>query len=147
MACPDRCYMQGIDRTERYMSRKKTEKERRKVGELKRKNRRRFPKLTWSWLVILFFIAFIVLRSVKATQRMNKLRDEGVIVSGKVIGKTSGRKNNKYVRYEFMVDGYKYTGETRSMSLYHDCRIGGLICVVYLPSNPNINDSCEKLDE
>ena len=78
---------------------------------------------------------------------MNKLRDEGVIVSGKVVGKTSGRKNNKYVRYEFVVDGHKYTGKTRSMSLYHDCSIGGLICVVYLPSNPNINDSCEKLDE
>ena len=129
------------------MSRKKTEEERRQLREVKRKNKRRFPKLTWSWLVILVLFAFIVVRTIKATQRMNKLRDEGVIVSGKVVGKTSGRRNNKYVRYEFIVDGYKYTGETRSMSLYHDCRIGGLICVVYLPSNPNINDSCEKLDE
>ena len=115
------------------MSRKKTEEERRQLREVKRKNKRRFPKLTWSWLVILVLIAFIVVRTIKATQRMNKLRDEGVIVSGKVVGKTSGRKNNKYVRYEFVVDGYKYTGKTRSMSLYHDCSIGGLICVVYLP--------------
>lgn len=129
------------------MSRKKTEEERRQLREVKRKNKRRFPKLTWSWLVILVLFAFIVVRTIKATQRMNKLKDEGVIVSGKVVGKTSGRKNNKYVRYEFVVDGYKYTGKTRSMSLYHDCSIGGLICVVYLPSNPNINDSCEKLDE
>ena len=129
------------------MSRKKTEEERRQLREVKRKNKRRFPKLTWSWLVILVLFAFIVVRTIKATQRMNKLKDEGVIVSGKVVGKTSGRKNNKYVRYEFVVDGYKYTGETRSMNLYHYCSIGGLICVVYLPSNPNINDSCEKLDE
>ena len=129
------------------MSRKKTEEERRQLREVKRKNKRRFPKLTWSWLVILVLFAFIVVRTIKATQRMNKLRDEGVIVSGKVVGKTSGRKNNKYGRYEFMVDGYKYTEVKRSMSLYHDCSIGGLICVVYLPSNPNINDSCEKLDE
>lgn len=129
------------------MSRKKTEEERRQLREVKRKNKRRFPKLTWSWIVILVLFAFIVVRTIKATQRMNKLKDEGVIVSGKVVGKTSGRKNNKYVRYEFVVDGYKYTGETRSMNLYHDCCIGGLICVVYLPSNPNINDSCEKLDE
>lgn len=112
------------------------------------KKRERIPKkwdipLKWEWVLIIALYSWIVYKGTVNTVNTYKLAAYGEYQVAYVYGKKNAR-GTPYRYYRFEVDGKVYKGFSVSDPSF---TIGESIMIVYLPSDPSINDSSTHIDE
>ena len=127
------------------MSRRNYE-ERKRIKKSKMGNKTLTSKQKIQRLFLIILIVSIFFTTLKNNYSNSKLKTEGTRITATVTDKSSLGRLNHYVYYEFNINNQKFKGRSFSRVEYDKYKIGSSICVVYLPSNPNINKSCYHVD-
>lgn len=103
-------------------------------------------KQLWQRLLIAALFLAIIIKAGWETYVTMKLESEGVITNAIVTKKKRNFNHGEKVYYRFTINNRQYSGVSHEFTDYHHCSVGGTITIVYLPTNPNINDSKYRID-
>lgn len=128
------------DKSSKQIRREKDRRRRKREQTLKTPPKK--WNISFKTIFVVAFYLWIMTEYTILTVNRYRLADYGERQMAYVYSRTKGHRS-VYVHYYFKVDGCVYKGHTTNDSR---AQVGDSLMIRYLPSNPNINDSANTIE-
>lgn len=131
-----------MDSSSKQTQREKDRRRRKREQKLKTPRKKWEIPLSLGSIFLILFFGWGIYNATIGTMNDYKLANYGERRNAFVYRKVIGR-GCTYVHYVFEINGYTYTGCSTGA---RKAKLGDSLMIVYLPSNPTINESAYHID-